>query len=75
MRRLALYGLLAQDDAVRAARMFQQLGIDVLGALYLGGANALSMAAAGRIEGASAAVSLLHRLFRTDVAPWCEEIF
>jgi hypothetical protein len=33
------------------------------------------MAAAGKIDGAADRVSLLHRLFRTDVAPWCEEVF
>jgi predicted acetyltransferase len=51
------------------------LGVDALGALYLGGSNAVSMAAAGKIDGAADRVSLLHRLFRTDVAPWCEEVF
>ncbi len=51
------------------------LGVDALGALYLGGSNAVSMAAAGKIDGAADRVSLLHRLFLTDVAPWCEEVF
>ncbi len=51
------------------------LGVDALGALYLGGSNAVSMAAAGKIDGAADRVSLLHKLFRTDVAPWCEEVF
>ena len=51
------------------------LGVDALGALYLGDSNAVSMAAAGKIDGAADRVSLLHRLFRTDVAPWCEEVF
>lgn len=51
------------------------LEIDVLGSLYLGGGNALGMAAAGRIEGDPGAIRLLHRLFRTDTAPWCPEVF
>ena len=51
------------------------LGVDALGALYLGGSSAVSMAAAAKIDGAADRVSLLHRLFRTDVAPWCEEVF
>ena len=51
------------------------LGVDALGAFYLGGSNAVSMAAAAKIDGAADRVSLLHRLFRTDVAPWCEEVF
>jgi predicted acetyltransferase len=51
------------------------MDIDVLGHLYLGGGNALAMAAAGRIEGDPAAVRALHRLFRADPAPWCPEVF
>ena len=51
------------------------LGVDALGALYLGGSNAVSMAAAAKIDGSADRVSLLHRLFRTDVEPWCEEVF
>jgi predicted acetyltransferase len=51
------------------------LGIDVLGHLYLGGGNALTMARAGRITGDPEAVRALHRVFRTDTAPWCPEVF
>jgi len=51
------------------------LGVDALGALYLGDGNALSLAAAGMIDAAPEDVALLHRLFRTDVAPWCQEAF
>ena len=51
------------------------LGIDALGALYLGGSSALAMAAAGLIDGEEVHVELLHRLFRTDVEPWCDDIF
>jgi predicted acetyltransferase len=51
------------------------LGIDALGALYLGGSNARSMAAAGLIHGAPDAVASLHRLFTTVAAPWCEAMF
>lgn len=49
--------------------------VDVLGHLYLGGGNALSMAEAGRIEGDEEAVITLHRLFRTARLPWCPEVF
>lgn len=49
--------------------------IDVLGHLYLGGGNALTMADAGRIEGDGEAVTSLDGLFRTGVAPWCPEVF
>ena len=51
------------------------LGIDVLGALYLGGSTALSMATAGLIDGADDRILELHRLFRTDVEPWCDDVF
>jgi predicted acetyltransferase len=49
--------------------------IDVLGHLYLGGGDAFAMAAAGRIDGDPRAVWRLHRMFRTDRAPWCPEVF
>lgn len=51
------------------------LSLDVLGHLYLGGGDALAMAAAGRIGGDPSAVANLHRLFRTANAPWCPEVF
>jgi len=49
--------------------------VDVLGHLYLGGGNAFAMAAANRLLGPPTAVTSLHRLFRTDRAPWCPEVF
>lgn len=52
-----------------------ELDIDVLGHLYLGGGNAIMMAGAGRIDGEETAVAGLHRMFHTDVAPWCPEVF
>jgi len=52
-----------------------RLAADVLGHLYLGGGDALSMAAAGRIDGDPELVRRLHRLFRTDAPPWCPEVF
>jgi predicted acetyltransferase len=52
-----------------------RLGIDALGALYLGGNSALAMAAAGLIDGADDHVTQLHRMFHTDVEPWCDDVF
>lgn len=49
--------------------------VDVLGHLYLGGGDAYGMAHAGRIRGRDEAVRTLHRIFRTDRAPWCQEVF
>ena len=51
------------------------LDIDVLGSLYLGGGDAMAMFSAGRITGDGRAVQTLHRMLRTDVAPWCPEVF
>ncbi len=51
------------------------LGADVLGALYLGGQDAAAFAAAGRIAGGADAVTVLHRMFRTVSAPWCNQVF
>lgn len=52
-----------------------EMGVDVLGHLYLGGGDAHGMAHSGRIRGSAEAVVALHGLFRTDRAPWCEEVF
>lgn len=48
---------------------------EVLGSLYLGGADAHQLHAAGLIHGDAESVSQLHRLFRGDIAPWCNEVF
>lgn len=49
--------------------------IDLLGHLYLGGGSAVAMAAAGRLTGSDDSVARMHRIFRTDRAPWCPEVF
>ncbi len=46
------------------------LDVSELGALYMGGRSALSLATAGRIRGDVAAIEELDRLFRTAVPPW-----
>ena len=51
------------------------LGIVELSSLYLGGGNALAMSQAGQIRGDGDLITLLDRMFRGDVAPWCEEVF
>lgn len=51
------------------------LGTTALASLYLGGNSASSMAQAGRIQGAEESIVLFGRMFRGDVAPWCEEVF
>lgn len=64
-------------DCIRSVSESPQLvfDVDVLGHLYLGGGNALTMADAGRVQGDPEAVWTLHRLFRTAVAPWCPDVF
>ena len=51
------------------------LDLDVLGHLYLGGGDAVAMAAAGRIVGDAGALQRLHVIFRAASAPWCPEVF
>ena len=67
------------DGVARVSRTdaAAEVALDVreLGALYLGMGGAGRLAAAGRISGEAAAVTLLDRLFRTAAAPWCPEMF
>ena len=51
------------------------MDVSTLGALYLGGRDAMGLAQVGRIEGSPEAVRQLDGLFRTAVAPWCPEVF
>ncbi|MEA2010755.1 MAG: GNAT family N-acetyltransferase [Actinomycetota bacterium] len=60
---------------VEAADRDLALGIVELSTLYLGGGNAHAMSLAGLIRGDADSVTLLDRMFRGDVAPWCEEVF
>jgi predicted acetyltransferase len=72
---------LAVVDGVGTCRRINNVATDLslgttdLASLYLGGSGALSMARAGRIRGAEDPIVLLGRMFRGDVAPWCEEVF
>ena len=52
-----------------------ELGIDVLGALYLGGHRATTLARAGLIKGSLDALATMDRLFPWDPRPWCPEDF
>lgn len=46
-----------------------------LGALYLGGTPASTLARASKIRGDAAAIARADGLFASAVAPWCPEIF
>lgn len=51
------------------------MDVATLGALYLGGRDAVSYARAGRIDGDAEAIRRLGAMFRSSPAPWCPEIF
>ncbi len=51
------------------------LGTADLANLYLGGGSTAALARAGRIKGAKDPIVVFGRMFRGDVAPWCEEVF
>ncbi len=73
------YELVVTDGVGRCARTEADadlaIDLDILGALYLGGADANGYAAADRIRGDARAVRRLHRLLRTAQAPWCNQVF
>lgn len=52
-----------------------ELGLNVLGTLYLGGFRAWSLAHAGALRAPHDVIARLDRLFATRRAPWCAEIF
>ena len=74
-----VYELSASDGVGKCVAVEEDadvsLGIDSLGALYLGGNSALSMAEAGLIDGDEDRIALLHRIFHTDIEPWCDDVF
>ncbi len=51
------------------------LGVTGLGAIYLGGRSLASLAAPGFAPGDTAALTHTDRIFRTNVAPFCPEVF
>ena len=52
-----------------------ELGIEELGAVYLGGNGFGPLARAGRIQGSPEALRRADALFAWDPAPWCPEVF
>jgi predicted acetyltransferase len=53
-----------------------RLDVTALGSVYLGGFTFAQLARAGRVEEVEeGGLERADELFRTDVAPWCPEIF
>jgi predicted acetyltransferase len=51
------------------------LSINDLGAAYLGGTRIRTLAEAGRVTGAPAALHLADAMFAWPIAPWCPQMF
>ena len=51
------------------------MDVGTLGALYMGGRDATSLARAGLIDGGADSVAHLNGFFRNSPEPWCPEIF
>jgi predicted acetyltransferase len=68
----------AGPDGVRRSDAAPDLALDVadLGSVYLGGFTFRELRRAGRVqELTQGALECADSIFRTDVAPWCAEIF
>jgi predicted acetyltransferase len=52
-----------------------EVPVDALGAMYLGGHRATTLARAGLISGEDSSLASADRLFAWPIAPWCHEIF
>jgi predicted acetyltransferase len=74
-----VYQLRIEDGTARCTRADGDPDVSMtastLGALYLGGRDAVALARAGRIEGSPEAVHRINWLFRSSPEPWCAEIF
>ncbi len=74
-----VFELVSDGGAARCARVdaAPELRLDraALGSIFLGGFTPSLLAAAGRIVGAPGALARADRMFATEAAPWCAEIF
>jgi predicted acetyltransferase len=69
-------GRYALDGSRTTAEPDLRLSADTLGCVYLGGFTFSDLARAGRVEELrDGALARAQALFRTDLAPWCPEIF
>lgn len=66
----------ALDGSKTMAEPDLRLSVDTLGSAYVGGFGFSQLARAGRVEEVTeGALARADSLFRTDIAPWCPEIF
>ena len=70
-------GVASCEPLTAAAGTGSTVAIDIadLGALYLGGRSATTLARAGRIDADQSGVGALDRIFRTLTPPHCGEVF
>jgi predicted acetyltransferase len=72
--RITIDGGVAKCERV-ATESDVAMDVSTLGALYLGGRDAIALARAGLIEGDPEDVACLNSIFRGSSEPWCPEIF
>jgi predicted acetyltransferase len=69
-------GRWALDGSRTAAQPDLRLSVEELACVYLGGFTFAELVRAGRVEEVTpGAVARADALFRTDLKPWCPEIF
>lgn len=73
------YELITSGDGAQCQRTSAEADIrcevDALGALFLGGHRATTLARGGRITGERESLELLDRMFAWSPLPWCPAIF
>jgi predicted acetyltransferase len=74
-----VYALTVDRGVARCARVdaSPDLAIDRAGlsSIFLGGIPVTALAQAGRARATDATLALAERMFRSEVAPWCPEIY
>jgi predicted acetyltransferase len=73
------YRMTIEDGVAKCERVATEsdvaMDVGTLGALYMGGRDATSLARAGLIDGDADSVARLDTLFSNSPKPWCPEIF
>ena len=73
------YELVIEDGRATCERTSKPADLDIdrtaLGSLYLGGFTATRLARAGLVRGDARTIVTADRLFTSQIAPWCAEVF